>query len=73
MRVNVDESLCIGSGQCSIFCPEVFELEETAKVKLAEPPERLRSAVWDAFEACPSRAITVTETLEDVAKPELRE
>ncbi len=58
---NVDADLCIGSGQCELFCPSVFEIRDNiAFVMLNEPPVELYDSVMDAADACPVQAITVT-------------
>jgi len=62
MRVKVDETICIGSGQCEIFCPEVFEVDKVSRVKIPRPEQTLESAVRDAAEACPSQAISIEES-----------
>jgi ferredoxin len=61
MRVKVDETVCIGSGQCEIFCPEVFEVDRVSRVKITRPQPDLESAVREAAEACPSQAISIEE------------
>ena len=62
IRVTVDEDHCIGSGQCQLYCPVVFEVVEgTSTVKVPDPPEDLHEAVRDAADACPSQAIYVME------------
>ena len=59
LRIAIDTDLCAGSGQCELFCPEVFEVKGgVGRVKL-EAPENLRDDVLDAADACPTRAITV--------------
>lgn len=59
-RVSVDGSLCVASGQCEIFCPEVFEVGQVSSVKLALPPSELYESLHDAADACPTRAITLS-------------
>ncbi len=58
--VHVDAELCVGSGQCALYCPEVFEIvDDVARVQEPHPPERHRDDVGDAADACPVQAITV--------------
>lgn len=59
-RVSVDESACIASGQCEIFCPEVFEVGRVSTVRLPLPPAELHESLRDAADACPTRAITLS-------------
>ncbi len=58
--VHVDAELCVGSGQCALYCPEVFEIvDDVARVHDPHPPEHHLPAVGDAADACPVQAITV--------------
>lgn len=59
LRVLVDERVCIGSGQCEVVCPEVFEVDEVSRVKVAIVDPANEDAVRVAARACPSGAITV--------------
>ncbi len=60
LTVHVDAELCVGSGQCALYCPEVFEIvDDVARVHDPHPPEHHLPAVGDAADACPVQAITV--------------
>jgi ferredoxin len=64
VRITVDTSSCIGSGQCALAVPEVFDQEEShGGVVLLDgvPPADLHGAVHEAADRCPVRAITVTD------------
>ena len=57
--VRVDAALCVGSGQCALYCPEVFAVVDgLARVRDPPPPPALRDDVGDAADACPTQAIT---------------
>lgn len=60
LRVTVDADVCIGSGQCELFAPEVFEVRGVSIVKIPRPPEHLQPGVRDAADACPARAISLS-------------
>ena len=65
MIVRVDVKVCQGHGQCVLFAPEIFQLnEEGLAVVLVERPESesMRAAAVDAAHACPVRAITLLES-----------
>jgi ferredoxin len=59
MRVTVDEELCVGTGQCEMICPEVFEVDLVAEVKDEHPDPSLHQRVREATDSCPTRAILV--------------
>ena len=62
MRVTVDQARCIGSGQCVVAEPSVFDQDDQeCHVVLLEPrpaPARL-DGVRRAADDCPMRAITI--------------
>jgi ferredoxin len=58
--VTVDRAVCMGSGSCSFHAPDTFDLDDECKVVLLEtrdPDDSIRAAA----DACPTRAITITE------------
>lgn len=61
MRVRTTSERCVGSGQCAMLSPEVFDQGDDGIVTVLaeEPAEALREDVRQAAELCPARAITV--------------
>jgi ferredoxin len=61
MRVEVDQSRCVGSGQCVIRAPTVFDQDDNGLVIVIDesPPGELRDAVLDAQAICPAAVIRV--------------
>ena len=62
MRVSVDRSRCLGSGNCLTWASEVFDQsdDDFLVVVLDEaPPAELWEAVEDAARFCPGQAIRV--------------
>ncbi|WP_318205425.1 ferredoxin [Streptomyces sp. SCL15-4] len=61
MRVTTERDRCVGSGQCALLSPEVFDQDADGLVTVLreEPAEDLREQVAQAAELCPSRSIRV--------------
>jgi ferredoxin len=55
---QIDPNACSAHGDCVDIAPEVFELEETAKV-IGDGPDDL---ILKAAEACPALAISVIDS-----------
>ncbi|WP_030020443.1 ferredoxin [Streptomyces monomycini] len=64
MKIDIDTSVCIGSGQCVLTAPGVFTQDDEGFSALL--PGREDGAgdplVREAARACPVQAITVTES-----------
>lgn len=64
VRVAVDVSACIGSGQCALSVPEVFDQKEdtgTVRLLAQRASASLAGRLSDAARSCPVSAITVGE------------
>ncbi|MFJ7150336.1 ferredoxin [Streptomyces sp. NPDC100445] len=61
MRVTTERARCVGSGQCVLLSPEVFNQDDDGLVTVLreEPGEGLREQVLEAADLCPSRTIRV--------------
>jgi ferredoxin len=59
VKISVDHDVCQGHAQCTLLCPEVFELDDDGYVVLltTEPAAEYEAAVRDAVDACPEQAI----------------
>ncbi|MEU3954494.1 ferredoxin [Streptomyces achromogenes] len=74
MEVSVDRALCYGSAECAHRAPDVFAFEDgygvvrPAAVRAVGDP-RIREAVLEAAEKCPSQAIALRELREPAAGP----
>ncbi|KUN09448.1 ferredoxin [Streptomyces yokosukanensis] len=61
MRVTTERDRCVGSGQCAMLSPEVFDQDDEGLVTVLqeEPADELREGVLQAADLCPSRSIRV--------------
>ncbi|GAA4057109.1 MULTISPECIES: ferredoxin [Actinomadura] len=60
MSISADRDRCIGSGQCLLSAPHVFDSDDEGLVVVVEPGHTGDPAVREAAALCPVRAITVT-------------
>jgi ferredoxin len=54
---EIDESVCSAHGDCAAIAPEVFEVDDVARVIGTGPDELLLAAA----EACPTTAIRILD------------
>jgi ferredoxin len=61
MKVVVDVERCQGHAQCEFTAPEVFRLNDEARVEVLteNPSEELRGKVGSAVIRCPAEAIRI--------------
>ncbi|MDX3179992.1 ferredoxin [Streptomyces sp. ME02-7008A-1] len=62
MHVTTDHDRCVGSGQCAMQSPEVFDQDDDGLVIVLQerPGAELLEEVRRAVELCPSQSIRVT-------------
>jgi ferredoxin len=61
MRVNVDKTQCVLSGNCEMTAERVFRIQ-AGELEVEETPEQEdHDAVREAAMYCPTQAITVEE------------
>ena len=63
MRITVNQGLCSGHARCNAVAPDIYPLDEcgysavdNVRVALAD-----QQAARDGADACPERAITLTD------------
>jgi len=60
LTVEIDRTLCIGSGSCVALAPEVFEIDEQNLVSFPEnPPDIDPDRLKEACAICPVDALRV--------------
>jgi ferredoxin len=70
-RVSADVTACIGSGQCVLAAPDVFDQDDDGTVTVLdhEPPDDFLASVRSAAQRCPVRAITVDSRSDAPERP----
>ncbi|MGW3465895.1 ferredoxin [Streptomyces olivaceoviridis] len=63
MRVTADRDRCVGSGQCAMLSPEVFDQDDDGLVLVLRevPAADLHEEVHRAADLCPARSIRVRD------------
>jgi ferredoxin len=63
MHITSDQARCVGSGQCAMLSPDVFDQGDDGIVVVLQdrPGEELRDEVLQAIDLCPSRSIALAE------------
>ena len=63
MKIVADADVCIGSGNCVLTDPDVFDQDDDGLVELLdpEPDAAHREAVETAVRRCPSGALSLTD------------
>ena len=60
MDIEIDWDACASTGSCVQICPEVFSLDASGQLCVADHPnEEFRPDVEEAAAMCPTAAITV--------------
>jgi ferredoxin len=65
MKIEIERGRCIGHGQCEMFAPMIFELDEdgfTRQLREVDVGDLTEvEAVRTAAQRCPERVITLVE------------
>jgi ferredoxin len=63
MRIKADTGVCVGSGQCVLTEPAVFDQDDDGIVVLLadHPDDETAAQARDAVTLCPSRALTILQ------------
>ncbi len=55
--VSVDRDRCMGSGQCTFYAPQTFDLDEDSIAYVIDPHGDTDDKITMAIDVCPTRAI----------------
>lgn len=56
-KIVVDRNLCIGAASCVVMASNTFELDAENKAIVKDPHGNSNEEIWQAAEACPTKAI----------------
>jgi ferredoxin len=61
-RIEIDRETCMGSGVCSVYAPETFDLDDDTKSTVIDPAGNPLDQIEAAAAGCPTGAIKVVRT-----------
>ena len=61
MRITIDRTRCMGSGNCGFYAPNTFDLDDEVIAIVLDPNGDPIEAVRLAEEGCPVKAISVED------------
>jgi ferredoxin len=66
LRIDIDPTSCMGSGNCVFWAPGVFELGDDGIAVVVDPDATAEDRILAAATGCPTRSITVTRAGERI-------
>lgn len=61
LKITVNKTRCIGSGDCVETAPAVFQLDDDGKSDVVNPTGAGDNSIVAAARSCPVKAITVVD------------
>ncbi len=59
LEISINRDLCMGSGNCAYWCPEVFDIDDENVAIMIGDPAAHEGAVHLSAENCPTSAISL--------------
>jgi len=66
VTIRIDRQQCMGSGSCQFFAPHTFDLDADCKAVVTNPQGDPLSALQAAASGCPTRAIELSDSTEEL-------
>jgi ferredoxin len=60
-EISIDRERCMGSGNCSFWAPNTFDLDDDGVAIVINPNGDDASKIQNAANGCPTQAITLSE------------
>ena len=67
LEIRIDREKCMGSGNCSFWAPNTFDLDDDGKSVVTDPEGDDDEKVVLAAQGCPTQAISVWRDGDQVA------
>ena len=67
LEITIDRELCMGSGNCSFWAPNTFDLDEEGIAIVVDPEGDADEKIVLAAQGCPTQSISVWRDGEQLA------
>jgi ferredoxin len=64
-RIEIDRSVCMGSGVCVVYAAETFDIDDETKSVVRNPAGNPQEQIEAAVAGCPTGALTFVRLTED--------
>ena len=61
LEIEIDRDKCMGSGNCSFWAPDVFDLDDEGISVVLDPEAQPEEKIVLAAQGCPTQAISVVK------------
>jgi ferredoxin len=61
LEIEIDRTLCMGSGNCSFWAPGVFDLDDEGLAIVIDPVGAPEDKIVLAGQGCPTQAISIVK------------
>jgi ferredoxin len=67
LQIKIDREACMGSGNCSFWAPDVFDLDDDGVAIVLDPDAAPEEKILLAAQGCPTQAICVLKDGEKIS------
>ena len=61
IEIEIDRTLCMGSGNCSFWAPGAFDLDDEGLAVVVDPTAAPEDKILLAGQGCPTQAISIVK------------
>jgi ferredoxin len=66
LKIEINRELCMGSGNCSFWAPDVFDLDDDGIAVVLDPTAAPEDKIILAGQGCPTQAISISQDGEKI-------